>query len=210
LELKKLEKWIPNIDPQLLQAFELYATELLRFNKAINLISPTTADKLAKVHFADCILGSQIVFKQLKGAEEIYDFGSGNGFPGLIMALLWPELKIVLIEKDQRKAEFLSHIADLLKISNATVLNKDIEDIQNGSVQFAVSRAFAPLSKALLITRHLFAKGGQYFHFKSDTWSIEMAHVPSQLFSTWKADHIGDYKLPESETLHAILKTTRL
>ena len=60
-----LKLWFDDLDEVVLDSFELYAQELLRFNKAINLISSTTTDKLAKVHFADCVKACQIMFKHL-------------------------------------------------------------------------------------------------------------------------------------------------
>ena len=210
MSLEKLKTWFEDMDEGLYGSLSGYASELLRFNKAINLVSVNTVEKLANIHFADCLLGSQILFKNLgSGDDVIYDIGSGNGFPGLILALLSPSRKVVLVEADQRKAEFLSHMVDFLGLKNTQVFGQPLESLPEGSIQVGVSRAFAPLDKALLQSRRYFASGGKYFHFKTDTWSIETATLPSQVFSIWSTEHLGEYRIPDSEKKHSILLTKK-
>lgn len=208
--LDDLKTWFPNLGADHLNALNAYAGELLRFNKAINLISSSTVDRLSRVHFADCLLAVEIISPHVPDDATLYDLGSGNGFPGLVFSILRPELEIVLVEKDARKSEFLAHVKELLGLKKASVHNGLVEDLPPSSIKWAVSRAFAPLDRALLLMRHQFQAGGRYFHLKSDTWSVELAHVPSQLFSAWKADHLGDYKIPGTETVNAVFSTTRL
>jgi len=64
-------------------------------------------------------------------------------------------------------------------------------------VKNVIARGFAPFSKALILCRKQFAKGGRFFHMKSDGWATELAAMPSQVFSHWTPSLLGNYRLPE-------------
>jgi len=142
--------------------------------------------------------------------DEIYDVGSGNGFPGLVLAILWPSSKIHLVEIDQRKSEFLKHCISTLGLGNADVIIRGIETLPEKSIQFAVSRGFASLAKSILSTRKVFKKGGRYFHLKGEEWANEIGSIPSQLCTFWSPSLVSEYKLPVGEIKYAIVKTEKI
>lgn len=137
--------------------------------------------------------------------KELYDVGSGNGFPGIIIGILQPTLNLVLVESDIRKAEYLKHTADLLGLKNVKVRNLRLEAMENASISNAVLRGFANIPKALLAFRKVMAQKGQIYHFKGPEWSTELAALPQQLCSTWNNSHLGDYTLPGGQVTHAIV-----
>jgi len=204
----RLEQWIPDLSPALLASLKTYHDELLKFNKTINLISVKTIPMADALHFADCILAMRVIIADIKH-DEIYDFGSGNGFPGIILALLAPNLKVHLVDSDQRKAEFLKHMVAQLGLKNADVMIRPVEAFAPGSIKCAVSRAFAPLSKSLLLTRRVFAIGGTYYHLKGEEWATEIADIPTQLCSFWQPGLLAEYKLPIGEVRFAVVKTEK-
>ncbi len=210
MALVELKTWIDDLPDDVMANLDAYVEELLRFNKTINLISPGTIPKLESLHVADSILGYRAILSELTPGRPIYDLGSGNGFPGVVFGILSPELKVFLVERDLRKAEFLKHTAALLNLSNVSVLNQEIVELGSEVVDQAVCRALAPLSKALLMFRAVFKLGGRFYHFKSDSWSKEIADLPTQTFSAWKTSLVGTYKLPKSEKVNAVVRTERI
>jgi 16S rRNA (guanine527-N7)-methyltransferase len=206
----RMRQWFADLDPDTHKKLSRYFSELVRFNKAINLVSPNTLKTAASVHFADSLLAGRIVLKSLHPNHPLYDIGSGNGFPGLVLAIVKPDLKIILVERDSRKAEFLKAVGSNLKLQNLEVKNSDVEDLEHGSLVNVVSRGFAPMHKALLMTRKQVAKGGRYFHMKSDGWATETAAVPSQLFSYWSPSLLGQYRLPETSNDMAVVLTEKI
>lgn len=210
VQLWRLGEWFPTLGTQTHALLRAYFEELAKFNKTINLVSPRTIASADLVHFADCILGWQLIVKAAPAMKEIVDIGSGNGFPGAIGAILSPGIKIVALDSDKRKCEFLKATAAKLNIANLSVQSTNVEAVGEKSIQFAVSRGFAPLSKAILNTRRVFTKGGSYFHLKSEEWASEIASIPTQLCSFWLPSLVGEYKLPMGEVKYAVVKTEKI
>lgn len=206
----RLQELFPDLNKETLNYLKIYRDELSRFNNALNLVSPKTIGSADVLHFADSILASRVITKDAPGSTEFFDIGSGGGFPGLVMAILYPKIKVKLVESDTRKAEFLKHIASLLKLANVTVLNQNLETLSEGSIKYAVSRAFSPLTNALLQSRKVFIKGGIYYHLKSQKWPSEISQLPTQLCSIWQPGLVSEYKLPFNLGKFAVVKTDKI
>lgn len=185
-----------------------YHRELLKFNKTINLVSSRSLPDADRLHFADSILGAQIVLND-SAAGVIHDLGSGNGFPGMIIGILAPAVELVLVESDRRKAEFLKHTAATLGLRNVSVLVSRVEEIEDESLEGAVCRGFANLPKTLLKSRKLLPVGGKLYSFKGPEWSFEIAQMPEQICSTWNTQLLADYMLPESDIQHSIVVASK-
>ena len=206
----RLEEWFPDLTKETIQQLKTYHDELIKFNRTVSLISAKTIAMADVIHFADSILACRIISKAHAKMDKIYDFGSGNGFPGLVYAILFPQTQVVLVDSDQRKCDFLKHVVSALKLSNATVLNQTIESLPEGSVRFAMARGFASISKAILVTRKIFPKGGIFFHLKSEEWGMEVSEIPTQLCSVWTPSLAGEYKLPLGPVRFAIVQTEKI
>lgn len=204
-----MDQWFPDLSEETRVALKKYHTELLKFNKTLNLIGVKTIPMADAIHFADSILAARVIEKDLK-FDEIYDFGSGNGFPGIIMAILMPTKKFHLVDPDSRKAEFLKTIISELHLKNVDVLVRSLENLPDSSVQCAVSRGLAPISKAILMARKVVPVGGVYYHLKGEEWATEIADIPTQLCSFWQPGLLGDYKLPVGEIRFAVVKTEKV
>lgn len=206
----RLAQWFPHLGDVVLADLRAYYEELVKFNKAVNLVSPKTIPYADALHFADAIICSDLVSNKLNKNIALYDIGSGNGFPGLVMALLHRDQKIVLLDIDQRKCEFLKQVVSKLNLVNVQVMNRKVEELPADSIEQAISRGFAPLPKALLMLKKVFKKDGVFFHLKSDDWSQELAQLPTQLFSTWKTEQAGEYTLPELGNKVFIIRTDKI
>jgi 16S rRNA (guanine527-N7)-methyltransferase len=121
------------------------------------------------------------------------------------MAILYPNQKVVLVESDRRKAEFLKHTLATLGLSNASVLISRVEALPDESISAAVCRGFASLSKTLLIARRIFKTGGKLYNLKGPEWSFEIASIPGQICSTWNTHLLGEYRLPETDIGHCVV-----
>lgn len=206
--LWRIPEWCPDLPEDVLSKFKTYQMELIRFNGRMNLISPRTEHESDLVHFLDCILGSRLILNSHK-YSEIYDIGSGNGLPGLIMAILDTQRRVVMIDKDSRKVEFLKYMIGVLKLKNAEAKHTRLEDLPEGCVNMAVSRAFSPLSKGLIAARKASKLGCKYFHFKGVSWPKEIAEIPIQVCAFWEPALVGEYTLPSKSSKMSILVTTK-
>jgi len=115
---------------------------LIKWQNSINLISKSTVKSIWERHFLDSAQLYTFV-KDVKG--NIFDFGSGAGFPGLILAIMGQK-KVHLVESDFKKCAFLTEIAMLTDVQ-VTIHNCRIEKLSNLSADLITSRALAPLNK---------------------------------------------------------------
>ncbi len=197
-DIDQLEIYLPSVKPDALTKLRRYYEILLAFNATLNLVSKSTAAFAGKQHFADSVYGLEICWGHSELQGDVYDFGSGNGFPGLVLAILRPDLKVFLVDRDVRKSEFMKHVAGDLKLTNVTVLTRPYESLPKASVQTAITRALGSLPTLLIQMSSLFDEGARFFHFKSDTWTTELANCPTQVFSHWDIQSAGGYVLPDS------------
>lgn len=206
----RIQDFFPHIDEskrlQLLAFWEL----LLKYNKAINLIGPKTIIVGDTIHFADSILAAQLVKKDAPNIDVIWDFGSGNGFPGVVISILFPEFKVVCVDTDSRKCEFLKQVAASLGLTNLSVENKGIESLPPDSIKFAISRGLANISKTILLARKPFKRGGILYHMKSEQWGLEITEIPIQLCSIWSPELVGEYTLPGTTIKFGLVKTIKI
>lgn len=205
----RLNLWFKNLSDEQLNAFKMYHSELIRFNQHINLISPTTEKNADIIHFSDSLIAISLMFQDGFG-DRIYDIGSGNGMPGLILGILDKKRTVICIDKDARKIEFIKYISTSLKLKNIEAIQTKIEELKGEKIEYAVSRAFASVSKSLLITRKIFKSKGVFYQMKANTWINELSEIPSQLCSHWAPRLLGEYKLPITKVERSVIKSIKL
>lgn len=206
----RIDEWFPDLSLETKVELKTYHEELLKYNRTISLISAKLVFVADALLFADSILASRAIVTNTVGIDKIYDFGSGSGFPGLVFAILYPKIQVVLVETDQKKCEFLNHMVSLLKLKNVTVENKSIEAFPENSIKFAMARGFANISRTLLMARKPMGKGSSLFHLKGEEWGMEVSEIPSQLCSLWSPSLVGEYKLPVGPVKFGVVKTEKI
>lgn len=121
---------------------QIYYDLLLKWQKAINLVSPSTLDDAWIRHFVDSIQVEKHVPKDVK---IVADLGSGAGFPGLVFSIMRPNSQVFLVESDQRKSQFLRTVSRETGCA-AVIYNCRIEDATNlFQPDFIMARALASL-----------------------------------------------------------------
>ncbi len=203
-----INEWYPWLDSQKLAKINSYKAELLKFNDSINLISPNTIKGFDNVHLADCIAAATFVLERVS-AEPLYDLGSGNGLPGIVMAILNPDRKIILVDRDIKKVEFMKHVINDLKLENASCL---VKNLGQESIQFtsqAISRAMAPMGRMLKTIKDSITKGNKIFLMKTPKWESELATDHSHLEKNWSWSIVHEYSLPQDNQKRVIIEAVK-
>jgi 16S rRNA (guanine527-N7)-methyltransferase len=207
---KRFVKLVPDLSPELVSKFVWFYGEVLQVQKTIPILNTPNLKNIEVTQFADSILASRLVFKNLVAKAPLYDVGSGSGFPGLVFAALYPSINVVIIDSDKRKVDFCKHGANGLGLKNVTTQVGGLEDLVKLNVSNAVVRGGGPLTKVMLAWRKGIVKGGRLFHLKGDGWAVELSQVPSQLFSSWSPSLVGQYRLPETPLDMAVVQTEKI
>ncbi len=205
----RLKQWFPELGEEALARLRIFHLELLRFNKSMALISRKTEVHADLMHFADSVIAAQHLLKVTQ-SERVFDIGSGNGFPGLVIATIDPRRQVVCIDSNAKKTEVIRHLAQKMRLENVAVGQTRFEDMKEGIIECAISRGFASISKTLLMARKPMAKNGVYFHMKGTHWVREVADIPSQICSFWSPKLVADYYLPEGGHKLSLVVTSRI
>ena len=140
------------------EKFERYAEMLRDWSSRMNLVAPSTLADIENRHFADSAQLADV----LPADVDVYDFGSGAGFPGVVLAILGR--RVTCIESIGKKVAFLNAVRDELKLDNLTIFHGRVEDFLKQNTgkndkkagNFVITaRAFAPLVKILDYVRDI-------------------------------------------------------
>jgi 16S rRNA (guanine527-N7)-methyltransferase len=123
-----------------------YHDLLLKWQKAINLVSPKTIPESWHRHFLDSMQIAQF----LPQAGVLADIGSGAGFPGLVLAMMMPELNVHMIESDERKGQFMRTVSRETELKNVTIHTRRVEDMSEAiAPDIVTARALKSLPELL-------------------------------------------------------------
>jgi 16S rRNA (guanine527-N7)-methyltransferase len=152
-----------------LEQFELYYQELIEWNKRINLTTITSYSSVQVRHFLDSLtITLASAEEEVAGPDfQIADIGTGAGFPGLPLKILFPQPRLVLLESTAKKVTFLQHMIRKLELENVEVLNSRAEEAAHLPLyreQFALvlSRAVALLPTLVELTLPFCRIGGRF------------------------------------------------
>jgi 16S rRNA (guanine527-N7)-methyltransferase len=137
-------KYFSEFTPQQIQQFEALSVLYKEWNSKINVISRKDIDQLYERHVLHS-LSIAAVF-EFKKDSEIVDLGTGGGFPGIPLAIFFPEVKFHLVDSIAKKLKVVQEIANAIGLTNITTQHSRIEEIKNRKFDFVVSRAVAPLN----------------------------------------------------------------
>jgi 16S rRNA (guanine527-N7)-methyltransferase len=155
--------------------FARHASELIRWNRKINLTAITDPLEVAVKH----VLDSLAVAPYLPGNTNLLDIGSGGGFPSLPLKILLPSLPVTLIDASRKRVNFLKHVIRSLKLKNIEALHIRAEALAedpNYHRRFdaVTSRAFSSLNLFCSLSLPLLANGGTMIALKGDLADDEL------------------------------------
>ncbi len=113
------------------------------WNEKINVISRKDIDALYEKHVLHS-LAIAVLCSFDKGAQVI-DIGTGGGFPGIPLAIFFPEVEFMLVDSIGKKIKVVQEVADGVGLKNITAVHGRVEEIKNRKFDYSVSRAVAPL-----------------------------------------------------------------
>ena len=141
--MKIILKYFSDFTPQQLQQFEALSDLYKEWNEKINVISRKDIDSLYERHVLHSL--SIAASFDFQPGSEIIDLGTGGGFPGIPLAIFFPEVKFHLVDSIAKKLKIVDAVAENIGLTNVTTQHSRIEDIKNRKFDFVVSRAVAPL-----------------------------------------------------------------
>lgn len=186
---------------QFLNYYEL----LIHWNSFMNLTTITEFDEVLVKHFIDSISLIKAVPDLAERDYSVIDIGTGAGFPGIPLKIVFPNLKITLLDSLNKRVQFLNEAIKLLELKNITVIHGRAEDFAKPaklreSFDFCVSRAVANLTTLSEYCLPFVKKGGYFISYKSEKITEEFNNAKEAIkILGGKYENQVEFKLPDSD-----------
>jgi 16S rRNA (guanine527-N7)-methyltransferase len=163
LLIEGLQRMALKLSDQMIDQLMTYLNLVEKWNRVYNLTAIRERDEMIKLHFLDSLSILNHVH-----VKNILDVGSGAGFPGIVLAITKPELKVTVMDSVNKKTTFMQQVKSELALTNLDVVNSRVEDYQPITLFEAVtSRAFSNLKNMMSLTQHTLQKEGMWLAMKS-------------------------------------------
>ena len=183
-------KYFPEISSDKIEKFKQLESLYIYWNQRINVVSRKNINELYINHVLHSLAIAKII--NFKNKTNILDVGTGGGFPGIPLAILFPDCNFTLVDSIAKKIHVVDSIVDSLKLDNICTSVSRVESL-NTKHDFIVSRAVTNMSKFLNLTKGLISKGGHnslsngIVYLKGGDLSEELKDIKNQIYN------ISDY-----------------
>jgi 16S rRNA (guanine527-N7)-methyltransferase len=150
IEFESIKHYFPNLSTEQINQFNSLYGIYKDWNAQINVISRKDEENFYINHVLHSLAISKII--EFKPNTKVLDIGTGGGFPGIPLAILFPETDFTLVDSIGKKIKVVNEVALSLGLKNVTGIHERVEKIP-GRFDFIVSRAVAPLADLLFWTK---------------------------------------------------------
>jgi 16S rRNA (guanine527-N7)-methyltransferase len=181
-----------DLSKEKIAALSIYEKELLEWNKRANLTAISDSEGVRTKHFLDS-LTILLAWERTQPPVRLIDVGTGAGFPGLVLKLVWPSTQVTLVESVHKKADFCRHMIDRLGLEKVSVLSERAEVVGQDSAHrhtydLAVARAVARMPILMEYLLPLVHRNGKVMAMKGES-------APAETQTASQAIHILGGKL---------------
>jgi 16S rRNA (guanine527-N7)-methyltransferase len=194
------------LDERVSTSFSIYATELLNWNRKINLTAVTDPREIAIKHFLDSLAPAGWI----PDRGRLLDIGSGGGFPGIPLKIFKPSISALLIDGVRKKINFLKHMLRILSLENIEARQLRTETLMKdpeyaASFDIIISRALSDLLTFVKSALPLLAERGTIIAMKGEVDAKELDAVRADALGDQYSLEIEKYGLPSSRAKRSIV-----
>lgn len=201
---KYLEQFQITLNDKQKEQFLKYYELLVEWNGFMNLTAITEFDDVMKKHFADSLSIVKAFSKIRTEKLKVIDIGTGAGFPGIPLKIVFPQIELTLLDSLQKRLKFLQEVIDQLELGEVELIHGRAEDFCKPSMKreqydLCVSRAVANLATLSELCLPYVKVGGKFIPYKSEKAEEEVreAQKAITLLGGEVKEQIG-FELPES------------
>lgn len=145
-----IKKYFPNLTEEQTKQFEALYDLYTDWNSKINVISRKDIENLYEHHVLHSLAIAK--FTTIRPGSKVMDLGTGGGFPGIPLAILWPDVHFHLVDSIGKKLKVAQEVATAIGLKNVTFAHERAEE-EKGKFDFVVSRAVMPLGDLIKIVK---------------------------------------------------------
>ena len=165
--IEELKKLGISVDEKQMEKLDLYYKLLIEWNQKINLTRIIDEEDVYLKHFYDSLTLYKAI--DLKKDLTICDIGTGAGFPGIVLKIIFPNLKVTLIDSLLKRINFLNNVIEKLGLTNIEAVHVRAEDFiksNKNKYDLVTSRAVSKLNNLIEYSIPLLKKGGYFIPMK--------------------------------------------
>lgn len=191
-----------------LSALDLFAEELKKWNRKINLTAITSDEEIAVKHLVDSLALLKVV-----GGGRLLDIGSGGGFPSIPVKIALPALEVVSVDAVVKKISFQKQAVRLLNLTGFTPLHVRAETLAEeyaASFDWVVSRAFSDIPSFVAMALPVLKEGGRIVAMKGKNTAEEVAAAAKELEKMGaRVESVDEFALPGSGDARSLVIMVR-
>lgn len=165
-------------EPAQMAALAQYLALLQRWNATHNLTAIREPAAMLTQHLADC-LAAIPPLRRYMTQGRLLDVGSGGGLPGIVVAVMQPDVEVVCVDAVGKKAAFIRQAAGVMGLRNLRAVHARVEDLREAPFEVIASRAFSSLAEFVKLTRRHLGPAGVWLAMKGRAPSEEIAALPA-------------------------------
>ena len=198
-ELKKLNI-TPTVDQ--LNKLDKFYNLLIEWNNKINLTRIVEKEDVYLKHFYDSLTITRVI--DLNEVETLCDIGTGAGFPGIVLKIMYPNLKITLVDALQKRVNYLNEIIKELDLKDIKAIHVRGEDLKE-KYDVVTARAVANIEKLLKYTMHLLNSNGKMIAMKGNIDEELTDQVISNINKKYTIEKIDKFLLPVENSNRSLI-----
>ena len=183
------------LDNETIQKLNLWEKYFKEYNSHTNLMSRGDIEVLFEKHVFDSL--AILKWEKFKNHRKILDVGTGGGFPSVILAICFSDIKVIANDSRIKKINFIKEIKEKLSLNNLIIEYNRIEDIKNLEVDLIVSRAVGKMLDVYELSKKHLAKNGDFLIYKAKLSDEEIKNFKKKYKNA--NFEIIPYKLPLEE-----------
>lgn len=191
-----------DINNEQLNKLEKFYHLMIEWNKKINLTRITEEKEVYLKHFYDSLTITKVV--DLSKIETLCDVGTGAGFPGIVLKIVYPNLKITLVDSLLKRVNYLNIIIKELELENIKAIHTRGEDLKE-TFDIVTARAVANIEKLLIYTMHLVNKNGSLIAMKGNIDDELNADILKKINKKYKISKIEKFLLPKENSQRSLV-----
>ena len=175
---------------------------MLEWNEKINLTRITEEKDVYLKHFYDSLTIQKVV--NLNQVHTLCDVGTGAGFPGVVLKIVFPHLKVTLIDSLQKRINYLNEIIKELQLKDIEAIHSRGEEYK-GQFDIVTSRAVANIEKLVTYTMHLVSKEGFFIALKGNIEEELTDSVEKKISQKYQITKVEKFLLPKENSQRSII-----
>lgn len=207
--IMQMNKELMDIDISLtnkqMDQFFKYYEMMIDWNERVNLTAITEMEEVVTKHFVDSLTLNKIVLDMEEKDYNLIDIGTGAGFPGIPLKIVFPKIKVTLVDSLNKRVKFLNEVISTLELENIISIHGRAEDLGHDNVSretydICVSRAVANLATLSEYCLPFVKPGGSFISYKSGKIEVEMNASKGAIKKlSGEVDDIITFKLPNAD-----------